>query len=217
VVYNVDGKKVEDVYTFAVESEANIVPEIELDGIYAVLSSNDTNVKKLYYGYIGAEKTPYNWATFKEQAGDTFTADFSPKDSKTYKLTKAGYYRFVVVYVGSDNKVKELVYTVYNQKESTGVPVFDVEGNVVTLNHNDAYSVKKMYVGFAGSEDVTVTTWDEYKSATPNRYCVNSPADNSSYTLKNDGYYKIVVNYSDGNKTKDVYYTFRVSDGVIVK
>ena len=217
VVYDADGKKAEDVYTFAVESEANIVPEITLDGTYGKLLSNDSKVTKLYYGYIGEEKTPYNWATFKEQAGDTFTADFSPKDNKTYKLTKAGYYRFVVVYVGSDNKVKEVVYTVYNEKESTGVPVFDVEGDTVTLKHNDAYSVKKMYVGFAGSEDAEVTTWDEYKSATPNRYCVTSPADESQYTLKNDGYYKIVVNYSDGNKTKDVYYTFKIENGAIVK
>jgi len=211
VVYEIDGKKLEDVYTFAVENEASIVPEIETSGIYAVVSSNGTNVKKLYYGYIGAEKTPYNWATFKEQAGDTFTADFSPKDQKAYKLSKKGYYRFVVVYVGADNKVKELVYTVYNEKESTGIPVVDATGNVITLNHNDAYSVAKMYVGFAGAEPVEIDNWSEFKSTVTSYYGVLNPADCAEYTLKNNGYYVIVVNYSNGSRNVDVYHTVLVA------
>ena len=174
-------------------------------GAVATLSGN---ARKVYFGYIGEENTAYaGFAPFKESCGDTFTADFSPKSNKAYRMEKEGYYRFVVNYLDKNGKSHDKVFTFKCENANIGVPEVTYADGKITLSSNEA-KVNKMYIGYFG-EETTVSDWESYVANAKARSCILNPDDNYETELKNEGCYVILVNYTDENgKNKDKYFTF---------
>ena len=76
----------------------------------------------------------------------------------------------------------------------------------VTLSTNGV-KVNKLYLAYNGEETVEVTSWADYCEKAIARVCYQTPADESEYTLANSGCYTVLVNYFDGNKNVDKYFT----------
>ena len=153
-----------------------------------------------YYGYIGETETAY--AGFDRSV--LTEADFSVKDGDTYLLNKAGYYRFVINYKQGERLVDK-VYTVKVEKDG-GVPDVIYADGKVTLSTNGV-KVNKLYLAYNGEEAVEVTSWIDYCEKAIARTCYLTPSDESEYTLANSGCYTVLVNYFDGNKNVDKYFT----------
>ncbi len=195
-----NGKSVDRVFTFESQGQDVSVPTVTVDGNYAVIATDGADVNKLYYGYIGETETAY--AGFDRSV--LTEADFSVKDGDNYLLTKAGYYRFVVNYKQGDRLVDK-VYTVKVEKDG-GVPDVTYADGKIKLSTNGV-KVNKLYLAYNGEEAVEVTSWTDYCEKAIARACYLTPADESEYTLANSGCYTVLVNYFDGNKNVDKYFT----------
>jgi len=195
-----NGKSVDRVFTFESGGQDVAVPAVTVDGNYAVIATDGAEVNKLYYGYIGETETAY--AGFDRSV--LTEADFSVKDGDTYLLNKAGYYRFVVNYKQGDRLVDK-VYTV-KVEQNGGVPDVTYADGKVTLSTNGV-KVNKLYLAYNGEEAVEVTSWTDYCEKAIARACYLTPSDESEYTLANSGCYTVLVNYFDGNKNVDKYFT----------
>ncbi len=202
-VVNSDGKD----YVYTVECTENDPTAIDmtLSGASAVLSGA---ARKVYWGYIGEENTPYTWFNdFKAQCGDTFTSDFAPKADKAYRMEKEGYYRFVVNYI-ENGKSCDKVFTFKCENANYGIPVVEHKDGSITLTSNEA-KINKMYIGYFGENEVEIDSWAEYTENAIARACIQTPNDSYTTNLKNEGCYVILVNYTDENgKNKDKYFTF---------
>jgi len=202
-VVNEDGKD----YVYTVECTVDSAPAVDMSAENAVATLSG-NARKVYFGYIGEENTAYaGFTPFKEICGDTFTADFSPKDSKAYRMEKEGYYRFVVNYLDQNGKSHDKVFTFKCENAGYGIPEVTFADGKITLNSNEA-NVNKMYIGYFG-EETEVSDWEGFVANAKARACVLTPADAFETELKNEGCYVILVNYTDENgKNKDKYFTF---------
>jgi len=195
-----NGKSVDRVFTFESGGQDVAVPAVTVDGNYAVIATDGADVNKLYYGYIGETETAY--AGFDRSV--LTEADFSVKDGDTYLLNKAGYYRFVVNYKQGDRLVDK-VYTVKVEKDG-GVPDVTYADGKIKLSTNGV-KVNKLYLAYNGEGAVEVTSWTDYCEKAIARACYLTPSDESEYTLANSGCYTVLVNYFDGNKNVDKYFT----------
>jgi len=202
-VVNEDGKD----YVYTVECTVDSAPAVDMSAENAVATLSG-NARKVYFGYIGEVNTAYaGFAPFKEICGDSFTADFSPKDSKAYRMEKEGYYRFVVNYLDQNGKSHDKVFTFKCENAGYGIPDVTFADGKITLNSNEA-KVNKMYIGYFG-EETEVSDWEGFVANAKARACVLTPTDNYETELKNEGCYVILVNYTDENgKNKDKYFTF---------
>jgi len=202
-VVNEDGKD----YVYTVECTVDSAPAVDMSAENAVATLSG-NARKVYFGYIGEENTAYaGFAPFKESCGDTFTADFSPRDNKAYRMEKEGYYRFVVNYLDQNGKSHDKVFTFKCENAGYGIPEVTYADGKITLSSNEA-KVNKMYIGYFG-EETTVSDWEGFVANAKARACVITPADNYETELKNEGCYVILVNYTDENgKMRDKYFTF---------
>jgi len=194
-------------YVYTVECTVDSAPAVDMSAENAVATLSG-NARKVYFGYIGEENTAYaGFTPFKEICGDTFTADFSPKDSKAYRMEKEGYYRFVVNYLDQNGKSHDKVFTFKCENAGYGIPDVTFADGKITLNSNEA-KVNKMYIGYFG-EETEVSDWEGFVANAKARACVLTPTDNYETELKNEGCYVILVNYTDENgKNKDKYFTF---------
>ncbi|MBR4890571.1 MAG: hypothetical protein IKU15_04710, partial [Clostridia bacterium] len=92
--------------------------------------------------------------------------------------------------------------------------------NTLTLNNNTA-TVNKMYVAYMGTEKPveTISLTQLMKNAV-SFYQVDAPADKSTYTLEETGYYTVLLSYADGKQDTDVSYILYtkniVSDGSLI-
>jgi len=199
-----EGVSTDLVYTLEVKEGTPVtVPVVEGDNNVAEFSGS---ARKLYYGYIGEKLTQYtSFNEFKATCGDTFTADFSVNDGEKYLVTKKGYYRFVVNYVDGDGVVRDIVYTVECTADVKAPELTHQEGSISLVKNGN--TVNKMYIGYFG-DGVSVDNWDDYKALAKARACVLSPADGYTTSLKNEGCYIILVNYTDAvGKSRDVFIT----------
>ena len=64
-----------------------------------------------------------------------------------------------------------------------------------------------MYIAYNGEQAVEVNNWADYCDKAIARACYLTPADGSEYTLKNSGCYTVLVNYFNGTKNVDAYFT----------
>jgi hypothetical protein len=198
-----------DEFVYTVECTQDDPTAVSMTQISDATVSILGTARKVYYGYIGENNTPYRWFNdFMAQCGDTFTSDFSPKDNKIYRMDKEGYYRFVVCYADENGKLCEKVFTFECKNAKSGIPEVTYEEGTITLNSNDA-TINKMYIGYFGKEEVAVDSWAEYTENAVVRTCIQTPADSYTTNLKNKGCYVVLVNYKDENgKVKDKYFTF---------
>ncbi len=166
---------------------------------------------KTYYGYIGEENTKYvDFNDFKATATD-FTTDFGTPAGKTFKLTKAGYWRFVINY-NVNGATKDAICTVYVDEAdlALGTPKLIQSGSDITLDYNGA-TVSKVYVGYMGTDAVEIDSWADYIDSRQSNATYYGPKDGTSFTLGNrTGYYTVVVSYNTGGADQLAFYTFSI-------
>ncbi len=166
---------------------------------------------KTYYGYIGEENTKYvDFNDFKATATD-FTTDFGTPAGKTFKLTKAGYWRFVINYT-VNGATKDAICTVYVDEAdlALGTPKLTQSGGNVTLNANGA-TVSKVYVGYMGTDAVEIDSWADYTANRKTNAVTYGPKDGTTLALGTTaGYYTVVVSYNTGGAEQLAFYTFNI-------
>ncbi len=215
IVYlDAQGIRQERYFTVKAETPATApVISVDNDDISSVaLFVNDEGyVSKVYYGYIGDTDTGYvDFNTFKATATD-FTTDFGTPAGKTFKLNKAGYWRFVINYnvIGA---TKDAICTVYVDEAdlSLGTPKLTQSGNAVILDHNGS-TVSKVYAGYMGTDPVEVDSWADYIDNRQSNATYYGPKDGTAFTLGNkSGYYTVVVSYNNGGTDQLAFYTFKI-------
>ncbi len=177
----------------------------------ATFVNNEGYTSKTYYGYIGTENTKYvDFNTFKATAID-FTTDFGTPAGKSFKLDKAGYWRFVINY-NVNGATKDTVCTVYVDEAdlSLGTPKLTQSGKKVTLNANGS-TVSKVYIGYMGTEEVEVDNWVDYTANCQTNTVYYGPKDGTAFTLgTTTGYYTVVVSYNNGGADQLALYMFEI-------
>lgn len=220
VNYNNGSKAVDAYYPAYVENayvETFVAPSVTkvADSNEAVIDFNSlSGVNRVYYGYIGAEDTPYvDYYDYIATATDRIV-DTVATNGKRYTLYKTGFYRFIVNYNDDNGKNRDAVFTIANETAAPveGIPTVSAADGVITLSDNDAGSVHKAYFGFMGTENPgDINDWATYTAKRQTNYCVTSPADGYQYTTKTPGFYTVVVNYTSNAVNADVYYTLEVA------
>lgn len=177
----------------------------------ATFVNNEGYASKVYCGYIGTKNTKYvDFNTFKATATD-FTTDFGTPAGKSFKLNKAGYWRFVINYT-VHGATKDAVVTVYVKAAdlALGTPKVTQSGTDITLDYNGA-AVSKMYVGYMGNAPVEVDCWADYSALRQSNTTYYGPKNATTVSLgKSAGYYTVVVAYNNGGADQLAFYTFQI-------
>ncbi len=145
---------------------------------------------------------------FNASATD-FTTDYGTPAGKAFKLTKGGYWRFVINY-NVNGATKDAIYTVYVDEAdlSLGTPKVTQSGKSVTLDANGA-TVSKVYVGYMGTDAVEIDSWADYIDNRQSNATYYGPKDGTSFTLGNkSGYYTVVVAYNNGGTDQLAFFTY---------
>ena len=198
---------------------APTVPSItELENNQVRINYNGAPVKKFYYGNIGDVNVPYSWFNSfwgTALATNTYTSVFDTRDGRIITLQTKGYYNIVIVL----NDGTEYVYTTYAKNHAPVIKkvegekkaVIDIDclkGNVGTKA-----TLTRLYYGYVGTEDVTVTTYAELRAAAKSFVGDASPVHGKTYNMGNEGYYKflVIATLSNG-RTIEIMYTIHNSE-----
>ena len=214
IVYlDAQGARQERYFTIEATTPAT-APSVENETLsnVGVFVNGEGYTSKVYYGYIGTENTKYtDFNSFKASA-ESFKTSYGTKAGTTFKLDKAGYWRFVVNYTVND-AIKDAIYTICVEEAdlALGTPDVTQEDNVITV-HPLGTTVSKMYIGYMGTSAVEVDSWSEYTSLRQTNSLVNSPKEGTTASLgATEGYYTVVLSYSNGGNELLSFYNFYVS------
>lgn len=208
VVNYLNGKRRADL-AFTVKVEADQAGAVAPTMEGGVLHFNQSTVRKVYYGYVGAEAVEYtDWSSFKKTAGETLTADFAPADGKEYLLTREGYYQFVVQYAWG-NAVRDAVFTAKVEKNAVPVISNTVNNNLAVL-HKGKEDTVKVYYAYLGETAEASLKWADFRALESFTADYGVP-DGKAYLLQKKGVYQFVVSYKNAAGTAhDLTYLVKV-------
>ncbi len=201
IVYlDAQGIRQERYFTIKAETPAT-APSVENDALsnVGVFVNDEGYTSKTYYGYIGTENTKYvDFNTFKATA-QNYTTNFGTKVGTTFKLDKAGYWRFVINYT-VNGATKDAISTIYVDAAdlNMGTPALEQDGNVITVRPMGT-TISKMYIGYMGTASVQVNNWNDYTAKRLSNAVIYGPKDGTTASLgAKEGYYTVVFSYSNG-------------------
>jgi len=196
-------------------AQAASAPVVTVDGYIATLDYNGAEqVNKIYVGYMGTTD-PGNISTWGDYSAKKLSHNCiqKPVDGSNYVLKNVGYYTILVNYnVGTyDYDVYFNIYNATAAGASAGKPVMSnsVASNKAVIDFNGAYKVNKVHYGFLGSEPGEYTNYSDFVATVSDRMIASSLTDGQAIELAKVGYYRFIVNYTDGYRDYDAVYTLK--------
>ena len=140
--------------------------------------------------------------------------------TKTFN-TNGNYVAFIKYFDGNLNKslAKYYTFTVddYNL-QPTGIPFALAEESQIILNTN-GFDVAKVTIVYIGTDDVSITNWNEFSAAAAKFSDINgkelnqqytNPKDGSVWKQKTAGWYGVYIRYNIDGERCNSYYTVEV-------